>query len=110
MLRQVITKPSSGSEEHLFTKRVRIETIKPNRLKIDLNFPVKTLGGTSTVTNGTLKVKWLNGAIAGNLKSSVEYILKPLKTEFEKYRQYNFDDPAIQFYSETSKIFDGSVD
>jgi hypothetical protein len=94
----------------LFTKRVRIETIKPNRLKIDLSFPVETLGGTSTVTNGTLKVKWLNGAVAGNLKSSVEYILKPVKTEFEKYHQYNFDDPAIQFYSETSKVFDGSVD
>ncbi len=48
--------------------------------------------------------------MAGNLRSSVEYILKPVKTEFDKYRQYNFDDPAIQFYSETSKMFDGSVD
>ncbi len=47
---------------------------------------------------------------AGNLKSSVEYILKPAKTEFEKYRQYNFDDPAIQFYSETARMFEGSVD
>jgi len=94
----------------LFTKRIRIETIKPNRLKIDLKFPVKTLGGTAGLTGGTLNVKWLNGAVAGNLRSSIEYILKPVKTEFDKFRQYNFDDPAIQFYSETSKMFEGSVD
>jgi len=94
----------------LFTKRVRVETIKPNRLKIDLNFPVDILGGSVNTTKGTLKVKWLNGSTAGNLKSSVEYILKPAKTEFEKYKRFNFDDPAIQFYSETAKMFEGSVD
>jgi alpha-2-macroglobulin len=94
----------------LFTKRIRVETIKPNRLKIDLNFPGEILGGSGVASKGTLKVKWLNGATAGNLKSSVEYILKPAKTEFAKYNKYNFDDPAIQFYSETSKMFEGSVD
>ena len=94
----------------LFTKRVRVETIKPNRLKIDLNFPDDILGGSENASKGTLKVKWLNGSISGNLKSSVEYILKPTKTEFEKYRSYNFDDPAIQFYSETARMFEGSVD
>jgi len=93
-----------------FIKRVRVETIKPNRLKIDLNFPGEILGGSGTASKGTLNVKWLNGATAGNLKSSVEYLLKPAKTEFPKYRQYNFDDPSIQFYSETSKMFEGSVD
>ena len=93
-----------------FTKRVRIETIKPNRLKIELNFPGEILGGTGTAAKGTLKVKWLNGATAGNLKSSVEYLLKPVKTEFPKYPQYNFDDPSIQFYSETTGMFEGSVD
>jgi uncharacterized protein YfaS (alpha-2-macroglobulin family) len=94
----------------LFTKRVRIETIKPNRLKIDLNFPEQILGSSGKTSKGTLKVKWLNGATAGNLKSSVEYLLKHTKTEFPKYGRYNFDDPAIQFYSETAKMFEGSVD
>jgi len=94
----------------VFTKRIRVETIKPNRLKIDLSFPGEILGGSGADSKGTLNVKWLNGSVAGNLKSSVEYILKPVKTEFAKYRQFNFDDPAIQFYSETSKMFEGSVD
>ena len=93
-----------------FTKRVRIETVKPNRLKINLNFTGEILGGSNPVTRGILNVKWLNGAVAKNLKSSVEYILKNTKTEFEKYRQYIFDDPISEFYSETVNIFDDAID
>jgi uncharacterized protein YfaS (alpha-2-macroglobulin family) len=93
-----------------FTKRIRIETVKPNRLKINLNFPGEILGGSNPVMRGTISVKWLNGAVAKNLKSSVEYILKQTKTEFEKYRQFIFDDPISQFYSETVNIFDDQID
>ena len=93
-----------------FTKRIRIETVKPNRLKINLNFPADILGGSDPVTKGTLNVKWLNGSVAKNLKSSVEYLLKHTKTEFEKYGQYTFDDPAKEFYSETVRIFDDAID
>jgi len=93
-----------------FTKRIRIETIKPNRLKINLSFPGEMLGGTDHIATGSLNVKWLNGAVAKNLKSSVEYILKPLKTEFKNYGQYNFDDPVNKFYSETVKIFNDAID
>ena len=32
-----------------FTKRIRIETVKPNRLKINLNFPGEILGGSDPV-------------------------------------------------------------
>jgi uncharacterized protein YfaS (alpha-2-macroglobulin family) len=93
-----------------FTKRVRIETIKPNRLKIILSFPGEILGGSDHGTIGKLNVKWLNGSVAKNLKASVEYILKHTKTEFEKYGQYNFDDPISEFYSETENIFDDAID
>jgi hypothetical protein len=93
-----------------FTKRVRIETVKPNRLKINLNFPGEILGGSDRTAKGSLNVKWLNGAVAKNLQSSVEYILKHTKTEFEKYGQYIFDDPISEFYSESVNIFEDAVD
>jgi len=93
-----------------FTKRVRVETIKPNRLKINLSFPGEILGGSDRGATGTLNVKWLNGAVARNLKASVEYILKHSKTEFEKYGQYIFDDPVTGFYPETVTTFDNSID
>jgi uncharacterized protein YfaS (alpha-2-macroglobulin family) len=93
-----------------FTKRVRVETVKPNRLKINLSFPGEILGGTESSSRGTLNVKWLNGSVARNMKSSVEYILKHTKTVFEKYGQYTFDDPVSDFYSETVNIFDKQID
>jgi uncharacterized protein YfaS (alpha-2-macroglobulin family) len=93
-----------------FTKRIRIETIKPNRLKINLTFPVGILGGSDHSSTGTLNVKWLNGAVAKDLKTSVEYMLKRTRTVFDKYSQYDFDDPVTKFSSETVSTFDGSID
>ncbi len=93
-----------------FTKRVRVETIKPNRLKINLNFDEEILGGSESASKGSLNVKWLNGSIAKNMKSSVEYILKHTRTVFDKYEQYTFDDPITEFYSETVSIFDKETD
>jgi uncharacterized protein YfaS (alpha-2-macroglobulin family) len=93
-----------------FTKKVRVETIKPNRLKINLEFPGDVLGGSEGASKGKLNVKWLNGSVAKNLKASVEYILKRTKTEFEKYSQYNFDDPIAEFQAETVNIFDENID
>ena len=93
-----------------FTKRIRIETIKPNRLKIDLKFPSDILGGSVRGATGSLNARWLNGSTARNLKTSVEYILKPAKTEFEKYSQYVFDDPVGEFWSESVNIFDNTID
>jgi len=94
----------------IFTKKVRIETIKPNRLKIDLSFPSGILGGQNRATTGALKVKWLTGAVAGNLNASVDYLLKHTKTEFKNYRQYIFDDPVTEFYTETVNIFNNKID
>jgi len=94
----------------IFTKRIRIETIKPNRLRIALSFPSDILGGPEKGATGILNVKWLNGAAAPNLNSSVDYILKHTKTTFDNYNQYIFDDPVIEFYTETVNIHDNKVD
>ena len=93
-----------------FTKRVRIETIKPNRLKISLSFPSEILGGSDKSATGSLNVKWMNGTVARNLNTSVDYILKHTGTEFEKYSQYVFDDPIADFYTETVNIFNNKID
>ncbi len=93
-----------------FSKRVRIESIKPNRLKLDLSFPEDLIRQRDGGTAGTLNVKWLNGNIAGNMRSSVEYLFKPAKTVFEKYSQFVFDDPSIDLYSESIRMFEGFTD
>jgi alpha-2-macroglobulin len=93
-----------------FTKRIRIETVKPNRLKVELTFPNEILGGTGGKETGTMHVKWLNGAIAKNLNATVELLLRPVNTTFAKYPNYEFNDPASRFSHTSTKIFDGLID
>ncbi|HVN58490.1 MAG TPA: MG2 domain-containing protein [Bacteroidales bacterium] len=94
----------------LFSKRVRVETIKPNRLKIDLTFSNELLSCGPVPEPASMKVKWLNGAVAKNMNAIVDVILRPVQTRFDKYPQYVFDDPSSKFSSATTKVFDGSID
>jgi uncharacterized protein YfaS (alpha-2-macroglobulin family) len=93
----------------LFTRIIKVETVKPNRLKIKLDFPEAVAGGSNTALRGSMKVTWLNGSVARDMKSTVDLLLKPVKTTFDKYGQYNFDDPAAQFYFDSQTVFDGSI-
>ncbi len=90
-----------------FSKSLKIETVKPNRLKIKLDF---TSDKITKETKGVLESKWLHGAIAKNLKADISMVLNRTTTAFEKYSTYVFDDPSKKFYSETYKIFDGKLD
>lgn len=92
-----------------FTRIIKIETIKPNRLKIRLDFPYAVAGGENKTIRGDMKVTWLNGSTARDLKSVVDLLLKPVRTTFDRYGQYCFDDPAAQFWSESQTIFDGTI-
>ena len=94
-----------GSE---FTKTIKIEAIKPNRLKIEMDFDSEILTNTSK-SNGNLEVKWLHGAIAGNLKADVEMNLTKGSTAFKKYSDYQFDDPSKEFSTQEKMVFDGSL-
>ncbi|ELR69099.1 hypothetical protein C900_05488 [Fulvivirga imtechensis AK7] len=92
-----------------FTERIKIETVKPNRLKINLDFGKDKLTALDSDVSGQLQVNWLHGAPARNLKAEFEVMLVPSKTTFDKFQAYTFDDPAREFYSESQKIFEGYV-
>ncbi len=91
-----------------FTKTLKIETVKPNRLKINIDFDDEVLK-TGVVSQGELEVKWLHGAVAKNLKADVEVTLKEGSSPFDDYREYIFSDPTKNFTSQTEYIFDGRV-
>jgi uncharacterized protein YfaS (alpha-2-macroglobulin family) len=92
-----------------FDKRLRVENIKPNRLKIDIDF-----GNTKIITQknsfAAIKAQWLNGGIASNLKALVTGTFTVSKSMFEDYKSYVFDDPSKQFYPDESTVFDGKLD
>ncbi|GAB4293320.1 MAG: MG2 domain-containing protein [Marinilabiliales bacterium] len=92
-----------------FTRYLRIETIKPNRLKINLDFGKKYLSVNQPAV-ALMNVKWLHGAIAKGLDAKVEVIFSPTTTNFKKYKDYKFDDVTKSFYSDATVIFDGKLD
>lgn len=94
-----------GSE---FNQTLKIETVKPNRLKINLNFGEEVF--TSSDVKGDLEVKWLHGAPGRNLKTTFDLTLVSIPTTFAKYPDYVFEDPSREFYSETQQVFEGSTD
>lgn len=92
-----------------FTKNLKIETIKPNRLKIDLKFDKEILK-KSEGNYADLSVRWMHGAIARNLKAEIEMSLYSTKTKFKDFHGFSFDDLGKDFYSESTMIFDNRVD
>lgn len=101
-------KVKAGGAE--FDKVIRIETVKPNRLSINLDFGKKELKASEEPITANLSSSWLYGAPAKNLHAVVEVQLSSSKTTFSKYKDFVFDDPARSFYAEPKVIFDGNLD
>lgn len=80
------------------SQTLKIETVKPNRLKINLDFGTEKF--TQPELSGDLEVKWLHGAPGRNLKSEFEVTLAAIPTQFPKYPDYEFEDPSREFTSE----------
>ncbi|MCX6273455.1 MAG: MG2 domain-containing protein, partial [Bacteroidetes bacterium] len=93
----------------VFTKNLKIETVKPNRLKINLDFGQKLLSMNEKIL-GRINVAWLTGALARNLKVSVNVTLESSTTTFANYKDYRFDDPTKKLFSEDQVFFDGKTD
>jgi alpha-2-macroglobulin len=93
-----------------FTSTVRIETVKPNRLKVNFQLNKNIPFGKSGIISANLHAQWLHGALAGNLKSTYEVVLVKAKAAFKSYTNFSFDDPGVSFTSETMPVFDGKLD
>ncbi len=88
-----------------FSKTIKIETVKPNRLKIKLEFADKILKAKKSNV-GDVQVKWLHGAVANNLKLDVNLSLESQRTHFKSYEGYTFDDASKNFESYEQTILD----
>ena len=102
---QAIVKVGGAS----FSKTIKVETVKPNRLKIRLNTGA-TINASKRTFTGSLSSQWLHGAPASNMKAAVEMTLSTMSNPFKGYEQYSFNNPATEFYSDTYSLFDGQLD
>lgn len=92
-----------------FQKNLKIETVMPNRLKIEMAFKTPYLKKDDKI-NTTLKSRWLHGAIADGLEAKVDVTLTPAATTFKRFTDYIFDDPTRRFSAEVKTVFEGKLD
>jgi len=93
----------------VFEKTIKVETIMPNRLKIDLNFGDSLLERNSAAT-GILSSKWLFGTPAKNLKAKIDVSLYATSTTFKGFDGFSFDNPTGAYSTQTKTMFDGTLD
>jgi len=91
-----------------FYKTLKVETVKPNRLKIKIDFEDEVLSSTKPLQS-KLRVNWLHGAPAKNVKAKIKAKFNATSTGFEKYPNYIFTDPTRSFNTEEVTIFEGNV-
>ena len=92
-----------------FYKSIKIETIKPNRLKIKNSFKRAVLSAEYPNTSN-LEVTWLHGAVAKNLNVEMQAKFSQQSTMFKGYEKYVFDDLVRKFNTEEINIFSGKLD
>jgi uncharacterized protein YfaS (alpha-2-macroglobulin family) len=91
-----------------FYKGLKVETVKPNRLKIKVDFKNEVLSGSEAI-NGTLNVNWLHGAPAKSVKTEIKAKFSNAYTPFKNYKEYIFNDPSRSYSQEELNVFEGNV-
>lgn len=81
----------------VFSKSLNVANVKPNRLKIKLDFDQEILTGDKPVS-GLLTGTWLQGAPARNLKAEMQVTITEAHQAFKGFENYTFSDPVRKFY------------
>lgn len=88
-----------------FHKSLRIETVKPNRLKIHMD-----LGERLTVADSkgvTLRSIWLHGSPAKGLKARVTVTMSAAAPVFKGFKEFTFNDLRTSVPQEEQVAYDG---
>ncbi|MEZ4739263.1 MAG: MG2 domain-containing protein [Flavobacteriales bacterium] len=90
-----------------FHKSIRIETVKPNRLKIELGIGDRLMRGENDIIS--LRSNWLHGAPARSLKARVTVTMTTGSPDFKGYDKFNFNDLRTWVPSDEQVAFDGQL-
>jgi uncharacterized protein YfaS (alpha-2-macroglobulin family) len=93
----------------VFNKGLKIETVMPNRLKMELDFGPKAYVEAGAAP-ASLSAEWLYGAPAPNLKADISVSLGDKETSFATYTDYSFRDPSRTVSSERQTVWEGNLD
>ena len=92
-----------------FHKVLHIEAIKPNRLKINTQYPEVLEGGKSVSL--PVEAAWLTGGVAGNLPVNAQVTLRKASANpFKGFEKYSFYAPVTSVSSIEGQLFAGTLD
>lgn len=92
---------------NVWQKELKIESIIPNRLFVNLE-PVSPLeNGENDIT---LSSQWLHGAKASNLKAELDVRYVVDQNPFKDYKQYSFIAEHSKFPSTSERLWQGNLD
>ncbi len=91
-----------------FSKSFHVETVKPNRLKINIDAP-SIIEENNENNLIQLQARWLHGADAKNLKANVSVSLTQTETKFQKFPNYTFHSPVRTLSGQDIVVFDSAL-
>ena len=92
-----------------FHKVLHIETVKPNRLKINTQYPQVLEGGQNAIL--PVDASWLSGGVAGNMPVSAQITLRKASANpFKGFEKYSFYAPSGDTGSLEGQLFRGRLD
>lgn len=103
----------------VFEKVLPIQTIVPNRLKIETKITraqdssegqERQVLAVESPERASIESSWLHGSPASNLEAKVDLVVTSGKTSFSRYPNYVFDDYRQEFSRLQEQVFDGKLD
>jgi len=97
---------SGGNEWNHY---LRVETVKPNRLKNTLELP-KKFSGKEIKIKETFKSMYLFGTPAAGLKANIEFSLRSKALKFVRFPDFTFKNQMLRFEErDAESLFDGNL-
>jgi uncharacterized protein YfaS (alpha-2-macroglobulin family) len=93
---------------NVFTKNLKIETVIPNRIRMDLDFGAKDYIESENPVN--LEAAWLYGASAPGLKADISVTFSEKPGGFPANSDYSFSDPSRSVSGERQTVWEGTLD
>jgi uncharacterized protein YfaS (alpha-2-macroglobulin family) len=95
--------------DELFFHPLKIETVKPNRLKVAVTIPDK-IQAPAEQLKGTVTSKYLFGAPGANLRADLMMELSGADFMPRGYEDYVFSTPTRRFVQQNVVVFQGQLD
>ncbi len=93
-----------------FTHAVNVETIMPNRLRVEIEPDESLLTGEEAILSGELFSEWLHGATASRLEADMTLTMREGTLRFSDFRDYRFSDPSKSMERSEQEFFSGNID